>query len=91
MFAFKVTVSAIIALIVTLFLYNNGQMVELNFWPFSYVLTVSLSILLICVLVFGIFIGGLSVWVNQVSKRLRARKKAKMIVEESNDIHIEKS
>jgi len=72
-------VTAPVALVLVVFALSNRGTVDLNFWPFDFVLEAPIYLLVLLLLVIGFALGEFVAWIMRGSHRRERRVQAKRI------------
>ena len=74
----KMLIELPLLLIILIFAFVNNDLATFSLWPFSLEITVSLSVAVITLILFGFLIGKLDSWISYapLRKSLRQQKKA---------------
>jgi putative membrane protein len=67
-------VTFVLCLPLVLFALSNTEIVRLGLWPTDYGIEVHLSIAILVAMAIAFLLGGLLVWISELSQRRRARR-----------------
>lgn len=73
----KILIGLPIFLVILIFAFVNNDLATFNLWPFSFEITVSLSVAILFFIFLGFFLGSISSWMSYapIRKDLRKQKK----------------
>jgi putative membrane protein len=72
-------VTFVVCLPLVLFALSNTEMVRLGIWPTDYSLEVHLSLAILIAMAVAFLLGGMVVWMSELSQRLRARRAERVV------------
>ncbi len=67
-------VTCILCLPIVLFAVSNTEVVRLGLWPTDYGMDVPVSLAILVAMAIAFLLGGLVVWIAELSQRRRARR-----------------
>lgn len=73
----KTLIGLPIFLIILIFAFVNNDLATFNLWPFSFEITVSLSVAILFFIFVGFFLGSISMWMSYAPLRKDLRKQKK--------------
>jgi uncharacterized membrane protein YciS (DUF1049 family) len=73
----KTLIGLPIFLIIIAFAFINNDLATFNLWPFSFEITVSLSVAILFFVFLGFFLGSISTWMSYAPLRKDLRKQKK--------------
>jgi uncharacterized integral membrane protein len=77
---FSIILSFILIVAAVVFALSNGQAATVNLWPSDITVTAPLALWMLGSLVFGLFFGGLFVWLQSLPHRFKMRRLGKDVV-----------